>query len=326
MSDDLPAAAPRVTVISGPLGAGKTTLLQRWLADIPRGEAAVIVNEFAEVGVDGELLAAHVDALVELTGGCICCSTQADLVRALVALAACDPAPRRVFIETSGAASPGSVVRSITRGPVSRRMRLDGVVTVVDPTRVERVARALLFQEQVAFADVVVLTRADAGATELFERVEQELRARNPAAVFARAARGALVGEDGADLDALLARRGEDFGAPWVVLRPPGDLHDGALAAVSLVHEGPLDSDRFAAWIEGVVADFGPRLVRLKGVVGLGGVPVRLILQGVGGAVEVSFGRPWALDPPRSRVVFIGVELDRASLQAGFVACAASDP
>lgn len=326
MSDDLGPGAPRITVISGPLGAGKTTLLQRWLADVPRGEAAVIVNEFAEVGVDGELLAEHVDALVELTGGCICCATQADLVRALVQLADRPSPPRRVFIETSGAASPGAVVRSITRGPVSRRMRLDGVVTVVDPTRVERVARALLFHEQVAFADVIVLTRADAADTALFERVEAALRARNPAAVFARAARGALLAEEGGGLDALLARRAEDFGAPWVVLRPPGDLHDSALAAASLTLDGALESERFAAWIEGVVATSGPRLVRLKGVVAIAGVPVRLVLQGVGGAVEVSFGRPWALDPPRSRVVFIGVELDPASLQAGFVACAARDP
>ncbi len=313
-----------VTVLTGPLGAGKTTLLRRWLEGIPRGEAAVVVNEFAEVGVDGELLAGHVDALVERTGGCVGCTTQAHLVRALLGLAARRPRPRRVFVETSGAASPGSVVRAITRGAVARSLRLDGGAAEVDPTRVARVARALLFHEQVAFADVVVLTRAEASSPDERARVEAELRARNPAAVFAHASRGAVVSEGHGTFDDLLARRGDDLAAPWVLVRPPGELHGDPLAAVSLLHDGALDSDRFADWIEDVVQRAGPRLVRVKGVVALEGVPVRVVIQGVGGAAEVSFGRPWGDEAPRSRAVFLGVELDATALRGGFEACAAT--
>jgi G3E family GTPase len=297
--------APRVTVVTGPLGAGKTTLLNRWLEGFAPGEVAVIVNEFGDVGVDGDLLAARAREVVELTGGCVCCTTRADLVRALLDLAGRTPAPRRVFVETSGAASPAAVVRAVTRGPVARRMRLDGVVTA----------------EQVAYADVIVLTRADVAAVETFERAELALAARNPTAAMARAARGGqLTPSEG--LDALLARRSEEFSAPWVLIRPADAPHDVALRAVSLLREGVLHAERFASWIERVVVEAGGRLMRLKGIVAVEGVPMRIVLQGVGDAVEVSFGPDWAAGPRRSRVVLIGVELDEAGLQKSFDACA----
>ncbi|MCA9573612.1 MAG: GTP-binding protein, partial [Myxococcales bacterium] len=91
-----------VTVVTGFLGAGKTTLVERWLTELPG--AAVIVNEAGAVGVDGALLSRRVARLREITGGCVCCATQAELAAALAELAASEPAPVRVLVETSGAA------------------------------------------------------------------------------------------------------------------------------------------------------------------------------------------------------------------------------
>jgi G3E family GTPase len=209
----------------------------------------------------------------------------------------------------------------VTRGPVARRMRLDGVVTVVDPTRVDQLLRGLLFAEQVAYADVIVLTRADVGAVETFERAELALAARNPTAAMARAARGGPL-TPGEGLDALLARRSEEFAAAWVLIRATDAPHDAALRAVSLVREGVVHAERFASWIERVVVECGGRLMRLKGIVAVDGVPMRIILQGVADAVEVSFGADWGAGPRRSRVVLIGVELDEPRLQKTFDACA----
>src|SRR5688572_18530415 len=107
MNDALP-----VTIVTGFLGAGKTTLVNTWLGRSNRGDVAVIVNEHGDVGIDGELLAARVQTLIEVSGGCVCCTTHAELVRALDTLAASNPAPKRILIETSGAASPASVVRA----------------------------------------------------------------------------------------------------------------------------------------------------------------------------------------------------------------------
>src|SRR4051812_47667347 len=129
------AAPVPVTVVTGFLGAGKTTLLKRWLGELPRGDVAVIVNEHGEIGIDGEALAAHVRTIIEITGGCVCCSTQAELVRALEQLASTPSPPKRILIETSGAASPAGVLRAIAGASRRGAHLLDGVVTVVDATQ-----------------------------------------------------------------------------------------------------------------------------------------------------------------------------------------------
>lgn len=317
-------SAPCITVITGPLGAGKTTLLNRWLRSFERGEAAVIVNEFGDVGVDGELLAERVKELVELTGGCLCCATQADLVRALLSLSARVPPPRRVFIETSGVASPAGVVRSITRGPVSRRMRLDGVVTVLDVTRLDRLRQSLLIAEQVAYADVIALSRSET-VTDSDARSEAlaTVARYNPVAAITWVTRGAFSASEDADLDALLAKRADDFEAPWVIMRA-APSHEEGIESVSLTLDGCVDADRFSVWVESLAPLYSGRLMRVKGIVGVVDVPVRVVLQGVGDLVEVSMGSPWGETPPRSRMVLIGYGLDREVLARGFAVCAAS--
>ncbi len=317
-------SSPCITIVTGPLGAGKTTLLNRWLGAFERGDATVIVNEFGDVGVDGELLSERVKEVVELTGGCLCCTTQADLVRALLDLSARVPPPKRVFVETSGVASPSSVVRSITRGPVSRRMRLDGVVTVLDATRLERLRESLLVAEQAAYADVIVLSRAGSLPADARADALSAVARYNPAAIVAWATRGALIDPVDADLDALLAKRADDFAAPWVIMRADAPSHEPGIEAVSVSLDGAVDADRFGAWVESQPVIYGGRLTRMKGIVAVAGVPVRVVLQGVGDHVEVSMGAPWGETPPRSRMVFIGYNLDRASLEAGFAGSAAS--
>lgn len=169
-----------VTVVTGFLGAGKTTLVNRWHARIPRGDVAVVVNEHGDVGIDGELLAARAKALREITGGCICCRTQAELVRALEDLASSQA--KRILVETSGAASPAGVLRAIATGGTSGKFALDGVVTVVDATRIDALGEHDLAFEQIGYADVVVLSRADVAAEDVVARAKDFVTARNGAA------------------------------------------------------------------------------------------------------------------------------------------------
>src|SRR5690348_17294309 len=102
-----------VTIVTGFLGAGKSTLIETWLGELPHDETAVIVNERGEVGIDGELLAPRAARLREITGGCVCCSSQAELLSALAELGETDPRPGRILVETSGAASPAGVIRAL---------------------------------------------------------------------------------------------------------------------------------------------------------------------------------------------------------------------
>jgi G3E family GTPase len=305
-----------VTVVTGFLGAGKSTLVERWLGELPRQEVAVIVNERGEVGIDGELLAAHVARVREITGGCVCCESQAQLASALAELSEIAPRPARIIVETSGAASPAGVIQAIGHGPARERVRLDGVVTVVDVTRAVQALRFDLAVEQLGFADVVVLShfdRADEGSVDV--RVAEEAVARYaPAAVVAASRRGVLS----STFLELLEQRAE------VLRLPPKGSGHGAIEAVSLVLAGELDEERFGEWVVRALGDVEARILRIKGILAMEGVDARVIVQGVGEAIEVLVGAPWGDAPRTSRLVVLGLGLDGACLEAGFASCGAA--
>ncbi len=297
-----------VTVVTGFLGAGKSTLVARWLDELPG--AALIVNERGEVGIDGALLAGRASRLREITGGCVCCATAQELSLALAELAAVRPP--RVLVETSGAASPAGVVRALTRGRAAEAMRLDGIVTVLDASRVARVLDFALAQEQLAFADVVVLSHVDRVDASGLARATELAGRHAPVAAIAHAAKGAVDGS----LLVLLAARAEALR-----ILPEGARHAG-IDAVSLVYEGELDEARFGDWVEAALGEAEARILRVKGILAMRGIEERVVLQGVGEAIEVSLGAPWADAPRRSRLVVLGLGLDLAALEAGFARCA----
>lgn len=296
-----------VTVVTGFLGAGKSTLVQAWLSELPRQETAVIVNERGEVGIDGELLSAHVARLREITGGCVCCSSQAELVSALAEMSRSAEPPKRILVETSGAASPAGVIRAIGAG--ESNLRLDGVVTVLDATRAEEALSFELTVEQLGFADVVVLSHVDQVASPAaVAAVGQIARQHAPAAVVVQARKG----EIGVGLLALLAQRIEALNLP------PESAAPHAIQAVSLVVDAELDDERFGEWVESDLAAVEARILRIKGILAMRGVDSRVIVQGVGPAVEVLLGAPWGDAKRTSRMVVLGLDLDAAALEAGF--------
>jgi G3E family GTPase len=313
---ELPAVVS-VTVVTGFLGAGKSTLVERWLAELPREEVAVIVNERGEVGIDGELLAAHVARLREITGGCVCCDSQVELASALAELSAATPPPRRIIVEASGVASPAGVIRAIAQGPARERVRLDGVITVLDVTRAPRTLGFDLAVEQLGFADVVVLShadRADEAAADM-HAVEEIVGRHAPAAVITRSQRGALS----STFLELLEQRNTALRVP-----PKGSAGRGgheAIEAISLVLDGELDEDRFGEWVERALGNVEARILRIKGILAMEGVDARVIVQGVSEDIEVVVGAPWGDATRNSRLVVLGLGLDAADLEAGFAAC-----
>lgn len=319
-----------VTIVTGFLGAGKSTLLRSWLEQLPRNETAVIVNEQGEVGVDGELLAARVTRLREITGGCVCCRSQAELSSALLELGTTPPRPSRLFVETSGAASPAGVIQALGAPGLREHLALDGVITVVDATRATRALAFDVAVEQLGFADVVVLSHVDetrelgeaneageiseASASVDLEAVQALLSRHAPAAVIARAARGAMA----SSFVALMAQRAEALHP----VRPDGVAHSG-IDAASMRLDGELDEDLFGDWVEASLGAVEARILRVKGIVAIRGVDARVIVHGVSDAVEVVVGAPWGDAKRTSRLVVLGLGLDAAALDAGFHRCAA---
>lgn len=312
-----------VTVVTGFLGAGKTTLVNRWLGEVPRGQVAVIVNEFGEVGVDGALLeaSARARALIEIAGGCVCCATQSELVSALDALASNASPPRRILVETSGAASPAGVIHAVSGGARRGTLSLDGVITVVDASRTDALDDQELAIEQIGYADVVVLSRADACPERVRAASREWVTNRNGAALVVEAARGELAGAGLTSLEALLDRRRADF-ADAREAEPKHAAH--VYESISMVASGSLDGERFADFMELELGRFAGRLFRTKGILSIEGLAVRMIVQGVADQVEVTFGEPWSEGPRSSRLVVVGFGLDRDALARSFAACASS--
>lgn len=303
-----------VTVITGFLGAGKTSLVNRWLALCKPGEIAVIVNELGAVGVDGELLAERARIVIELGGGCVCCKTQAELIEALHSIATSERLPRRVLIETSGAASPAGVTRAIVQGGTTGTLVLDGIITVVDATKVEKCLTHDLACEQLGYADVVVLSHGDV-CTELERaKAEQIIAGRNGAAVIVESARGRIAAASGSSIDDVLALRHADSMARLL----PSFSVDHVYESVSLVHDGDVDGEMFADFVESEVAQFAGRIFRIKGILAVAGLRERMIVQGVGDGVEVTFGAEWGDAERRSRLVIVGFGLDANALRRAF--------
>jgi hypothetical protein len=185
---------------------------------------------------------------------------------------------------------------------------------------VDGLAEHVLAIEQLGYADVVVLSRADACADEVMARATEVVASRNGAALVVRAARGDVVAPPVATLDALLDARRDDFAGARELPAAAAHVYE----SVSLALDGEVDGERFADFVESELAPCAGRLFRTKGIVAVAGVEERMIVQGVADLVEVAFGAPWAGAPRASRLVVVGFGLDCEALAEGLAACAAA--
>ena len=191
-----------VTILTGYLGAGKTTLLNRILSEQHRRKYAVIVNEFGEEGIDNDLVIDADEEIFEMNNGCICCTVRGDLIRILGGLMKRADQLDGVLIETTGLADPGPVVQTFfVDDDLRERLALDAVVTVIDAKHfLDTVDDEHECEEQVAFADIVLLNKTDLVGADLLAEVESKIRSLNRFAKIHRTARA------GVELDEILAR------------------------------------------------------------------------------------------------------------------------
>ncbi|WP_029009412.1 CobW family GTP-binding protein [Azospirillum halopraeferens] len=314
-----------VTVLTGYLGAGKTTLLNRILSE-PHGKRfAVIVNEFGEIGIDNELVVGADEEVFEMNNGCICCTVRGDLIRIINGLLKRKGGFDGILIETTGLADPAPVAQTFFVDPdVSTRTRLDAIVTVADAGHLERrLDDSHEAQEQVAFADVVLLNKTDLVDEAVLAALERRIRTMNPFARIVRTQRCAVpldhvLGLGAFDLDRVLAME-PDF------LGEDDHEHDQSVTGVSLSEDRPLDPAAFDLWFRTLINVRGTDLLRYKGILSLRGSNRRTVVQGVHMLADSGNLSPWPEGAPRtSRFVLIGRNLDADALRAGFAACAAS--
>ncbi|MCC6610631.1 MAG: GTP-binding protein [Burkholderiales bacterium] len=339
-----------VTIITGFLGSGKTTLLRRLLRHPAMRRAAVIINEFGDVGLDHELVEASSEQMTLLSNGCLCCAVRTDLQETLRELFVKRRAGEvidfdRVFVETTGLADPAPVLHTLdSDGMLGAQYRLNGVVTLVDAVNgMEQLDAMNEAAKQAAVADRLVITKTDLADAAQAASLERRLRSMNPYALVTSAVDGRLAPELLAEIvpasagalardpDRWLAAAGADARLHdtdgEVAHAHRASAHDAAIGAFCLWFDQPFTWDTLGASLEVLTSLRGPDLLRVKGIVNVVGEPGPVAIHGA----QHVFHPPvtlaaWHGDDRRSRIVFIVRNIPRASIEAVFAAVGALGP
>ncbi len=346
MSEKIP-----VTVLTGYLGAGKTTLLNRILSEPHGKKYAVIVNEFGEIGIDNDLVVNSDEEIFEMNNGCICCTVRGDLIRIIEGLVRRKGKFDAIIVETTGLADPAPVAQTFFMDEaVGEKTKLDAVVTVADAKWLkDRLKDAPEAKNQIAFADVILVNKTDLVSEPELLEIEARIRGINPYAKLHRTQRSQIA------LDQVLDRKAFDLDR-ILDIEPDflhGDghdhdhdhhdhdhdhahhhhahgsggmkhYHDEHMQSVSIRTDKPLDPDKFFPWVQDLVANDGPSILRSKGILSFKDDPERFVFQGVHMILDGDHQRPWKEDEAReSRIVFIGRDLPEEKIRQGFAACVA---
>ncbi len=330
----MPAAMadrPPVSIITGYLGSGKTTLLNRLLRDPGMERAAVIINEFGEIGLDHLLVATPNENTVLLANGCLCCTVRGDLVDTLRDLDARRrdgslPPFDRVLIETTGLADPVPILQTlITDAAVAPRYRLDGVVTLVDAVHGARsLDEHAEAAKQAALGDLLLITKCDLAGGKTVAALERSLGRVNPGARRFRVVRGEIAPRElfGAALDAAdTVREGvarwlnhDAYAAADAITGHDPSRHLRRIRSHSFHIDRPVTRAGLMTWLSLLASLRGANLLRVKGLLNVEGVP--LAVHAVQTVIDEPVELPrWPDDDRRSRLVFITRGLAREEIE-----------
>ncbi|MCV3737014.1 cobalamin biosynthesis protein CobW [Rhizobium sp. TRM96647] len=341
------------TVITGFLGAGKTTMIRNLLQNANGKRIALIINEFGDLGVDGDVLkgcgaeACSEDDIIELTNGCICCTVADDFIPTMSKLLERDNRPDHIVIETSGLALPQPLVAAFNWPEIKTQVTVDGVITVVDSAAVaagrfaddhHRVDALRvedenldhespleeLFEDQLTAADLIVLNKTDLIDAAGLKTVRDEVAsrtARKPAMIEARngdVAAAVLLGLGVGTEDDIKNRKSHHE-----LEHENGEEHDHDEFDSFVVELGPVaDPAGFVERLKGVIAEHD--VLRVKGFADVPGKPMRLLVQAVGSRIDQYFERAWAPGETRgTRLVVIGLhDMDEQAVRTAIAAAA----
>ena len=302
-----------VTLLAGFLGSGKTTLLNYILKQNHGKRIAIIENEFGEIGIDSEFVIGADDDIFEMSNGCICCSIRGDLIETLNRLLERQQKFDYILIESTGLASSGPIAQAfLIEDEISKSLFLDGIVTLVDAKHVSKnLNEQEVVWEQIAFANVILLNKADLVTKPEMEKLEKQIRQINPTAKVCKTTNAVI------DLDKILNIGGFDLNNTLETITFDTHQHETGetISSVSLSFPGHVDPDRLNLWLQMLLIQEGMNVFRAKGILNVEGSSERYLFQSVYMMFEGRFDKPWGSNSPLNKMVFIGQNLNSQRLE-----------
>ena len=302
-----------VTLLAGFLGSGKTTLLNYILKQNHGKRIAIIENEFGEIGIDSEFVIGADDDIFEMSNGCICCSIRGDLIETLNRLLERQQKFDYILIESTGLASSGPIAQAfLIEDEISKSLFLDGIVTLVDAKHISKnLNEQEVVWEQIAFANVILLNKADLVTKPEMEKLEKQIRQINPTAKVCKTTNAVI------DLDKILNIGGFDLNNTLETITFDTHQHETGetISSVSLSFPGHVDPDRLNLWLQMLLIQEGMNVFRAKGILNVEGSSERYLFQSVYMMFEGRFDKPWGSNSPLNKMVFIGQNLNPQRLE-----------
>ncbi|MEY2989032.1 MAG: hypothetical protein RJB13_2553, partial [Pseudomonadota bacterium] len=309
-----------VTIVTGFLGSGKTTLLNRMLTESHGKKIAVVLNEIGDVNLDSELVVQSLgEELKVMNNGCLCCTVRGDLTRAAKDLLKSAVQFDHLVIETTGMADPSPVAQTFFMDEqLQQSYFLDAIVTVVDSYHIEKNLKTVKeTQDQVGFADVIILNKTDLVDPERMKSVEKMIRSINAVSkVFKTEKCGLPISEVlGIGAFDLQDRVKID---PSILEEFHDHSHDDEIQSIYIEEKRPLDLNKLNSFMALLVNELGEQVLRSKGVINIKDNPLRVVFQGVHMTIGSSPDREWGPEEERkTQMVFIGRHLPKDVLAEG---------
>ncbi|MBW0454736.1 MAG: GTP-binding protein [Candidatus Kinetoplastibacterium crithidii] len=324
-----------VTIITGFLGAGKTTLLNKILSTQHGLKLAVIENEFGSENIDNEILVQNNnEEIIELSNGCVCCTIRGDMVDTLSNLHKKLQIKQinfdRVIIETTGLADPGPLCQTFFIDDyIAKNYMLDAIITLVDAKHAPKTLdEQIEAQKQIGFADVILISKCDLVSEEELLKLQSRLIHINPRATIKKL----LL--DSIDIPSLLNISG--FNLDDILDIDPQFLnnenhectekcnhhHHDDIVSFTFYSEKAFDSEKLEKFLSQISQEFGPDMLRYKGILYMHGLDKRILFQGVHMLMGAEPGKPWKKsEKPNTKMVFIGRKLPRELFIHGLELC-----
>ena len=310
-----------VTVLTGYLGAGKTTLLNQILTREHGKKVAVIVNEFGEIGIDNQLVVDSDEEILEMNNGCICCTVRGDLIRIISKLLERRAGFDHLIIETTGLADPAPVIQSFFVDEILyKQTELDAIVTVVDGKYIQDHWDSSEAQEQIAFADVILINKTDLLNVGELEQLTKKIRGLNAIAKIHPTQNCNI------DINSVLDIKAFDLKNALTIdpqfLEEAAHEHDETVASVAIAKEGTVNGDKLNRWLNQLIQAIGQDIFRMKGILNVDDEDRRFVFQGVHMTLDGRPGKPWhPTETKTNELVFIGRNLNETELREGFQTC-----